>query len=257
MHRCHVCKNEQVHGNFCENCGTPLASNHATAQVHNQRDEVAATHAANTAKQAPVNFHQHTYSNEFGAILKDPTLALKRTDKQFLYGITTVAIFAILIALAFYFWMNGMYREHSGGWGYEPESLPFFDIFSRSFIGVALFLGAGLIATVAPLAFTQKKVSIPTITTQYCLLAVPFVLVGIVSMFAGLGGDETFQAIMVSVPVALFITAAPVIVVTHHLSKQNGQYVYAALFSVALVSFITYFLFNNYLMDLFEHLTYF
>ena len=254
MQHCPACQHEQTSGNFCENCGTPFSEQQSVNEIHKQREQIAATATTTDQSQVKADSAAQRYINEFTTILKDPTVTMKRTDQQFLLGLTTLVLFALLFALGTYFWLNSAYKEYLDSWGYHIDSLPFFEITSRSFVGNALLLGAGLLATVIPLALTQKKVNAVTIMAQYGLLAVPLVIVGIVSMLAGLSGGETFPIIMLTAPILLFISVIPILIITHHLTKQNGQFVYASFFSIVLVSLMTYFLVDHYFLSFLEYI---
>ncbi|WP_188206798.1 zinc ribbon domain-containing protein [Alkalibacillus aidingensis] len=264
MLTCKNCQHQQVSGKFCEECGTPLENLHNTegnpgslpneqleqTQVNNQQQ-------GQNNQLDNIKAHTQNYFDFFKNILKNPNLALEKSDQSYLNGIITLVILSITLSLGLYFLLNGLFEQTFGGFGFvdgESESLPFFQITTRLVFGALLIIASGLAGLWITLKIGKVNLSFTTILAQYGALAVPFTILSILSILTGLSTSVQLTFLLVSIALFVFTFLAPVILSFYHLIKtnENSQIIYLSIGSYIITSFIIYILFRIYLENLLD-----
>ncbi|MDQ0160494.1 DUF6574 domain-containing protein [Alkalibacillus salilacus] len=280
---CQNCNHQQDDGKFCENCGSPLATQTSESQqtyeqpaqthqaqpqpeyqqpVHNQ---AAATTATATATGPSKGDQAKSFAKDFWNYLtstvKKPDLALKQDESTMWHSILTLVLIPIFLSLGVYFLANTFYQNMYGDMmagfeGASSESLPFFQLVSRLAFGFILVLLSGLISTFIALKIGKVEMSIQATVSQYGAFAVPFLFLSALTIITGLSTSIQFTSILLVATLFPFIFVAPAVITTYNINKfnENQPLVYASIASFFMTAIILYILFSIYLENLIYNL---
>lgn len=273
---CQNCNNQQDDGKFCGVCGGAVEEMVASTEQPNENvEQVAGNDPVNESiEQESVNVSASqgaatvetqaqptaeaiksglsNYWSYFINLIKNPSRAFQTGENQFINGLITLGLYALLFSLSLYFLANTVMNTF-GGW-YSDESIPFFSVVSRLFIFAIIILGITFGSAFAMIKIAKNHESFKTIITQYGSVIVPFTALNVIAMLGGLIGSIQLTMYSLLLSVLFTVTFIPVLFVYEKVSaiSKNGQKIYLSLATIIMISLISFILGDALLMNLLE-----
>jgi hypothetical protein len=199
--KCVNCSHEQASGKFCGKCGTPLqvAKSPVVEEVpvSNPVNETVATiESASVAQPA-----QPAKPNEQVELVKEtskkyieyvkefavkPSRIFSNPENQFTNALITLAILLLLASYTIFSAIKSVYSSTMAEFGndfadlFETQTpkLPFFSIFSNTFLLFLLLIAVSVVITLVVLKISKQQVNFKSLVSVYGTLLLP--VIGIV-----------------------------------------------------------------------------
>ena len=233
MLKCIDCGYEQVSGKFCGDCGTKFEE---TDVMH----EIRTLTKIGTPTQGEPNIHLEklkmqakAYASYFLQHLKNPVLAYDRGKSEFTNGLTSIILFAVLLALALFTSMN-------------VTTSSFISLFSGALIFILLAMGIALLSLTLITTFLGPQQPFKTLISLYGA-HLPSLLVGaIASLLLLLLNSFLYGNLMLSLVFLVAVFLVPLYLLSVFVTKQppavDPLYVvilYLLTFSILFAVFFT------------------
>ncbi|MDA1476446.1 zinc ribbon domain-containing protein [Bacillus changyiensis] len=235
---CSKCGHQTGGGKFCENCGTSLLEDGESnnSSMENKQSEVQ-KYLKTTKKTLSA------YFSFFVRVLKRPYVEFKNAgEQQILYSIITMALFALVIPLIFYFALFNSFNELGE---FASEVRPsFLDIVMKSAFTITSYIFLIVIFTYAGLRIQKIPASFKAVLGRFGTLLIPFLPPLLIALIASMVKSDLFDIILFfSVCGIAFVIPPAVLYIYREERKGAVDFIYAILF-VYLLAFISYELFD-------------
>lgn len=254
---CPNCGQEITEGKFCTNCGTQLSD-----------DEVAVT-----SELSPSPLQQHPTSDQTGqetqnelveklknvganfghffiTLVKRPSDAKNANSNDFISGIISLVIYALLLALGTYLVFRATIGQVGGMGGMmDGPELSFSDTFL-----LPLFEFIILLLVVTGLTFAVAKLSVQTLNFtdvlgKYGAYLIPFLLLYVVGFLVGLMGIPMLAGSLILISLLGALMIAPTFILLEQPAEGFDRiYLLLALYFVAFL--ICFFLMQSFAQTL-------
>lgn len=259
---CTKCNNQQEDGKFCGECGGPVERMANGNQENVPAKEPVIQETAAQAATVESSQSQPTadavksglknYWSYFLTMLKNPSRAFQTNENQFVNGLVTFGVYALIYALSLYFLANSLMSAFGS---YYSESLPFFGIVSRLVFLIAIIFVITFGSAFIILKIGKVQTSFKTLITQYGSVIVPFTALNVIAMIGGLIGSVQLTTIAFMLSMLFTFIFIPVLFVYEKLSTVNHAYkIYLSLGTIILIAIISALLGDAVLVNLMDSL---
>lgn len=259
---CTKCNNQQEDGKFCGECGGPVELMAAGSQENTTEQESVVQGSATQAATVETSQAQPTadavksglqnYWSYFITKLKNPSRAFQTDEGQFVNGLVTIGLYAIIYALSLYFLANSLLSAFGS---YYTESIPFFSILSRLVFLIVIIFAITFGSAFIILKIGKVQASFKTLITQYGSVIVPFTALNVVAMIGGLIGSVQLTSISIMLSMLFAFIFIPVLFVYEKLTAANhAQRLYLSLATLILIAIISFVLGDAVLVNLMDSL---
>lgn len=239
---CSNCGHEQANGKFCGRCGTPLALDQTAVPKDPGTEKVYEEQAATTAiPSEPIasagagvgpepSVHLETvkrqtkmYGSYFLQYLKQPSLILRNPEKEFRNGLISIALFAVILALALYtmirnFTVNAY--SFASMFGSGSSGPPFFSIFFGVILSAVVAMAVIIVLLYAINTFFGPGHSIQQMTAIYGAHLLPGILLAVLGFVLFLVKSNVYGNLLILISFAFVIFLAPIFIISTLLSKH-------------------------------------
>lgn len=266
---CPKCSNQQESGKFCGVCGTAVkpvvmedlsvGSNHAEEVSENnteniQQDVVNPTPNESVQPTAEaIKSGLSQYWSYFLSLIKNPSRGFQVNENNFVNGLVTLGLYALLFSLSLYFLANSLVTTFSGGY---LDGVPFFAVVSRLVFLMIIFFVITFGSAFVMIKIAKNQDSFQTIIAQYGSIIVPFTALNVIAMLGGLIGSAQLTGVMLLLSLAFTFTFTPVLFVYEKVSilNKNGQKIYLSLATIILISLICLILGDALIVNLIDNI---
>lgn len=184
-------------------------------------------------------------------MIKNPTKGLQSNDRFFIHGLVTIALFAITFSLSIYFLVNSLAKPFML-YSDESASLPFFQINSRLVFYMLIVLAITFFVAFGIAKLAKNADSFSVILAQYGSLFVPLVALNVIALLGGLIGSIGLTIAPLILATSLAISYVPILFVFEKATvvDNNGQRVYFAFATFAVISIVFYIFGKSFVLDL-------
>ncbi|WP_027965282.1 zinc ribbon domain-containing protein [Halalkalibacillus halophilus] len=238
---CEKCGYQVTRQNFCENCGAPIEGEGVTQTLKNNNET--------KVRESGNNYFIYLMN-----LLKNPTNAVTTNESSLVFGVLALVLLTFTFTLGQYFLLDRMYSRMSSG--FTDESWPLLGLSTRIFIGGLLIVGSGLLALILTLKVGKVDLSLQRIVAQAGALAVPFIVVTLLSMVTGLAYSAGLTTFLGLGGLIAYACLSAVILSLYHLVKENKteHFISLSLGSFALTAVFIYLTFEIYFGRMVEDL---
>ncbi|MDA7027398.1 zinc ribbon domain-containing protein [Bacillus sp. CLL-7-23] len=218
---------------FCENCGTSLLEDGESNNSSMENKQTEVQKYLKTTKKT-----LSAYFSFFVRVLKRPYVEFKNAgEQQVLYSIITMALFALVIPLIFYF---GLFHSFNELGEFASEFRPsFLDIVMKPAFAITIYIFLIFIITYAGLRIQKIQVPLKEVLGRFGTLLIPFLLPLLIALIVSLLKMDLFYTILLfSVGGIGFVIPPIVLFIYREKVKGTVDFIYVILF-VYLMAFIS------------------
>ena|SRR5690554_2896659 len=246
---CTKCNSTQENGQFCANCGGELVPQEGAEEAAATQQTTAEPNQGQTQQPNPtVEKAKKELGNYWNFILdyiKAPTKGLNAPSNLLIFGIITLALYAITYSLSNYFVANRAYRDLAGFFG-ASESIPFFETFFQDLLLIIVLILAGIVSAFIMMKVAKVNISFQDVVTQVGTLSTPYLAVNLLAIITSLAGLIVFTSTLLLVGFFLLIVITPTLLVFEKTTQANvdGQRYYYSIGTVLLIFLFNYIVFR-------------
>src|SRR5690625_816289 len=239
---CSNCNNKQESGQFCANCGGELVLQEGAEEAAATQQATAQPNQEQTQQPNPtVEKAKKELSNYWNFILdyiKAPTKGLNAPSNLMIFGIITLALYAITYSLSNYFIANSAFRGF--------YSIPFFETFFQNFLLVLVLILAGIVSAFIMVKVAKVNASFQDIVAQVGSLSTPYLAINLVAIITSLAGLVAITNTLLLIGFFLLIVLTPTLLVFEKTTQANvnGQRYYYSVGTVLLIFLFNYIVFR-------------
>ncbi|OAH54483.1 hypothetical protein AWH48_07750 [Domibacillus aminovorans] len=245
--KCNQCGHEQASGNFCGNCGTsmevtaadqPIAAETTPANelVHREEPNMHVEKVKNRSRQ---------YWDYFVQYIKKPSLVFGHGEREFINGLISMAILAILIGLTGYTMTRNFTESMGELLGSDYYTGPSFSsILSSGVIFTALFTACALFVLFLINRFFGSGHSLKEITGVYGVHLLPSITLMAISLLLVLLKAYVYSSVLMSLSLSIALFVMPLYLISALLTKKANvidplySYFLSIIFSVILFAIL-------------------
>lgn len=274
---CPKCNHQQDSGKFCGVCGTAvqaadseqLPNDNVEEEVRSGSPEqdIQSEGAASTSQTAATAEPQVQETSEviknglsqywsyFLTMVKNPSRAFDANENQFVNGLVTLGLYAVIFSLSLYFLANSLMRAFNN---WFDTSVPFFDVNARLVFVAIIFFVITFGSAFIMIKIAKNQQSFKTIIAQYGSIVVPFTALNVIAMIGGLIGSIQLTMSSIFLSASLTFVFIPVLFVYEKVSSSNrsNQKIYLSLATILLITLISYILHDALIVNLIEEIEY-
>lgn len=187
--------------------------------------------------------------------LKQPSLAFRAGESDFVQGLITLIVYMTAFSLSIYFLANSLFKLMGLGYG-EPSSLPFFSVNSRLFAASLVGMAICFVSLFVIAKAMKLQLSIKQLIAQYGSLLTPFAVVNVLAIVTGLSGAVVMTFLLLGISGTFVLMVVPVLYI-YHLGltlKPERNVFYWSIGTGLLIMFISYLLWNIMLSGMWEEM---
>lgn len=265
MKNCKACGNIQETGNFCGKCGTSLS------EMNERVQETAATEVApnprggqsqQTYSPPPIVHTQPSVhvekmkaqSKMYGAYfinyLKHPASVLSTGTREFVNGIISIALFAIIISLSVYSLLAGLIDVYLGDvsslFSIEEVGPSFFSTFFSMLIIILVLIIISLFSMFIVVKVFGPGHSFSELVAFYGVHILPLIVISFVALILLLFKSFTFGSFLIALSLIVALSLIPYYLVSRMLAFQPKSvdpmysYLMYIVLSVVLFTILTF-----------------
>lgn len=239
---CTKCSSTQENGQFCANCGGELAPQEGAEEAAATQQTTAEPNQGQTQQPNPtVEKAKKELGNYWNFILdyiKAPTKGLNAPSNLLIFGIITLALYAITYSLSNYFVANRVLGIF--------YSVPFFETFFQNLLLILVLVLVGIVSAFIMMKVAKVNISFQDVVTQVGSLTTPYLAVNLLAIITSLAGLIAFTNTLLLIGFFLLIVITPTLLVFEKTTQANvdGQRYYYSIGTVLLIFLFNYIVFR-------------
>ncbi|MBU5467537.1 hypothetical protein KQI49_11975 [Virgibacillus sp. MSJ-26] len=222
-------------GKFCTNCGTKLEETTlpGSTDSENTSEPPQETIAQDTDQPAAESVKEKEsggldIADYYGRLVKKPSQAIEATANDWIPGLITLIVFALLVGSESYYLMN----ELAGGY----ISASFSEDFLVPFLRFDLVLVGVVALTFWGLKFTEKELTFQDVFAKYTAFLIPFVLLFTLGFILELIKLPTVPTAIMGASTNAPLLVIPALIILNSKKKEfDLVYILIAVFAVAYI----------------------
>lgn len=222
-------------GKFCTNCGTKLEETTLprSTDSENTSEPPQETIAQDTDQPAAESVKEKEsdgldIADYYGRLVKKPSQAIEATANDWIPGLITLIVFALLVGSESYYLMN----ELAGGY----ISASFSEDFLVPFLRFGLVLVGVVALTFWGLKFTEKELTFQDVFAKYTAFLIPFVLLFALGFILELIKLPTVPTAIMGASTNAPLLVIPALIILNSKKKEfDLVYILIAVFAVSYI----------------------
>ncbi|CAM4117103.1 Yip1 family protein [Lederbergia lenta] len=261
---CTSCQHEQNTGNFCGKCGNKLVDQDAekiSAETVTTATQQSAATGDHVAQPTQPNVHiekvkdtSKKYWSYFTHYMKQPARIFENQQQEFVNGVISIGIFAFLIGIILYSFVQSVARSTFGSYGSllmkEYAGPTFFTAFGSVFIFTIICMILVTFSLFIIGKFFGPGYTYKEIVSHYGTHLIPFILLLVISFILILLKSYVAGNALLSIVLLFSIIILPLYIVGKYLAQKSSLIDPLYAFIIYIVLFgILFSIFTGIMMD--------